>query len=464
MSVDLPETLARYRQQHLLEHAAGLDEARRQALQQQISALDLQQIHDLFLTRDAEHQWAELARRAAPPEAIRLGDSDHVGTSRADAVERGVAALAAGEIGLVMVAGGQGSRLGFNHPKGMYPLGPVSGRTLFQIHFDKLAAVGHRYGVTIPLYIMTSPATHEETVTWLKQHDWFGYPADYRRTFCQGTMPAVDAENGQILLSAAGELFLGPDGHGGMLAAIERSGALEDIDARGLRQLFYCQVDNPLCQICDPLTIGYHLASESEMSSQAIPKTGPLQSVGNLVSIDGRIHVIEYSDLPGEVACQTRADGSLLLWAGSIAVHVFDVDFLKRMAQHAGALPFHLARKKVPYLDRSGQRVEPASPNALKFEKFIFDLLPLARHSIVVEVDPAEAFSPVKNSATGSTSTVLTAQQAILRQARTALQQIDVDVDSSIPVELAPELLANPDALRQRLAGLSDIREPVYLK
>ena len=178
---------------------------------------------------------------------------------------------------------------------------------------------------------------------------------------------------------------------------LERSGALDDIERRGIRQLFYFQVDNPLVDICGPEFVGYHLLSGSEFSTQVVAKRDPLERVGNVVQVDGRLMVIEYSDLPDEAAQRRNPDGSLAIWAGSIAVHVIDAALLRRTADAADGLPFHVARKKVACLDAAGRRIEPSQPNAIKFERFIFDLMPQARRAIVVEVDPARAFAPLKN-------------------------------------------------------------------
>ena len=240
------------------------------------------------------------------------------------------------------MAGGQGTRLGFDHPKGMFPIGPLSGKTLFQIHVEKIVAAGRRYGVRIPLYLMTSPATHEETVAFFAAHDRFGLPAEDLIVFCQGTMPAVDAQTGRVLLEAPGRIAASPDGHGGMLAALDRSGALADIERRGIRHLFYFQVDNPLVDICGREFSGYHLLAQSEFSTQVIAKRDPLERVGNVVQVDGRLMVIEYSDLPEEAANRRNADGSLRIWAGSIAVHVMDTALLAAAGRggRGPALPY----------------------------------------------------------------------------------------------------------------------------
>src|SRR5262249_47577418 len=239
---------------------------------------------------------------------------------------------------------------------------------------------------------MTSPATDEVTREYLAQHRWFGLPADDCRIFCQGTMWAVDDRFERILLERPDSLFVGPDGHGGMLAAFSKSGCLADAQQRGVKHIFYGQIDNPLLQVCDELFLGSHVLADSEMTTQVVKKRDALERVGNVVSIDGQVQMIEYSDLPEQFARQTNADGSLKLWAGNLAVHAFDLQFLARVATQRDALPFHTATKKVSCLDAAGNTVEPSKPNALRFEKFIFDLLPLAKNALVVEADPAEAF------------------------------------------------------------------------
>ncbi len=364
----------------------------------------------------------------------------------------------------MLVAGGQGTRLGFDHPKGMFPIGPVSGRSLFQIHIEKILAVGRRYGARIPLYLMTSPATHDETVAFLARHDRFGLPEEDLKVFCQGTMPAVDAATGRLLLEAPGRLATSPDGHGGMLAAFARSGCLADARRRRLGQLFYFQVDNPLVEVCSAEHLGYHLLCGSEMSSQVIAKRDPLERVGNVVALDGRLMVIEYSDLPEEAARRRGADGSLAIWAGSIAVHVFDVAFLERMAATAAGLPFHVARKKVAHVDPSGRRVEPRQPNALKFERFIFDLMPSAAGVVVIEVDPARAFGPLKNApgAERDTPEAVRAQMAALH--RGWLRRAGVEVGDDVAVEISPLFALDAEELAGKIPSGTRIAEPTYFR
>ena len=211
----------------------------------------------------------------------------------------------AGRVGVIIVAGGEGSRLGFPHPKGMFPIGPISGHSLFQILLEKVQAVARRFSTRLPVYLMTSPSTHDETSDYLNQHDWFGLDAADRFVFRQGTMPAVDAATGKILLSAPDEIALSPDGHGGMLAALANSGGLDDLARRGIERLFYCQVDNPLVALCDPEFLGDHILTGSRISTQVVAKRDATERVGVVVSLDGRTRIIEYSDLPADVAGRT---------------------------------------------------------------------------------------------------------------------------------------------------------------
>ena len=475
---DLLAILRPVGQEHLLAHWEQLDAGGRESLARQIRSVDFRLIERLYSQRQDQGNFRDLALRAAPPAAFRL-DTSKNRFSPDEARARGRQALAAGQVGAILVAGGQGTRLGFDHPKGMFPIGPVSGRTLFQVHIEKLLATARHFGVRMPLYVMTSPATHDETVQFFAAHDRFGLADDDLLIFCQGTMPAVDAATGQVLLEAPDRLALSPNGHGGLLAAFagapgvpargSRVGfAMADAQRRGIRQLFYFQVDNPLVDIAGAEYIGYHILAGAEMTSQVIAKRDPLEKVGNVVDVDGRLMVIEYSDLPDDIARRTNADGSLAIWAGSIAVHVFDLDFLARAASQldsqTDALPFHLAHKKVAWLDPSGRRVEPAEANAIKFERFIFDLMPSARNAIVVEVDPASAFAPLKNASGAAMDTPESVKAQISALHRQWLVATGVETADGVAVEISPWLALDAEDLRGKVRPGTRIAEPTYLE
>lgn len=459
---ELLAILAPYGQEHLLAFWDRLDAQQRESLAGQIREVDMDLIARLYRHRDDQGNLRALADRAGPPPAFRLDPSRNPFTPQ-QARQRGSQALDAGHLAAMVVAGGQGTRLGFDHPKGMYPIGPVSGRTLFQIHVEKILAMARRHGTRIPLYLMTSPATHDETVEFFALNDRFGLPEEDLRVFCQGTMPAVDAATGKLLLDSPDRLATSPGGHGGMLAAFAGSGAMADAEQRGIRQLFYFQVDNPLVEICGAEYVGYHLLCQSEMTSQVIAKRDPLEKVGNVVEVDGRRMVIEYSDLPDDVAKRRNPDGSLAIWAGSIAVHVFDLAFLQRMAGEAEALPFHLASKKVTHVDGAGRRIKPENPNAIKFERFIFDLMPLSRNAIVVEVDPARAFGPLKNAPGSSMDTPESVRAQMIALDGEWLREVGVDVAEGVPVEISPLVALDSEELARKVRLPMRITEPTYL-
>ncbi len=438
-----------------------LNDGQRRDLAGQIRRIDFVLLDKLYCRRNDQTGVRELANRASPPPAIRLNSSQNPYTPQ-QARRRGREALAAGHVGAILVAGGQGTRLGFDHPKGMYSIGPVSHRTLFQIHVEKILAASRRHGVKIPLYLMTSPKTHVETVAFFKEHNRFGLPEDDLFIFCQGTMPAVDAATGKVLLESPSQIALSPDGHGGTLAALAASGGLEDARRRGIRQLFYFQVDNPLVDVCGPEFIGYHILSNSELTTQVISKRDPMDKVGNVVQVDGRSHVIEYSDLPDDVARRRNQDGSLAIWAGSIAVHVLDTAMLARMAESADGLPFHYALKKVAHIDAGGRPVEPMTPNAVKFERFIFDLMPFSANAVVVEIDPQDGFAPLKNAPGAASDTPEMVQSMMIAQHARWLKQAGAEVAKGIAVEICPLFALDTDELAQKIPSGTRVTKPTY--
>lgn len=432
---DLLNRLGSCEQSHALRFWDRLSESQRASLAAQLSRIDLEEIARLYARRGDVADFGRLLERMEPLPAIRLADR---ASRLAEASRAGLAALAAGRAAAMVVAGGQGTRLGFEHPKGLFPIGPLSRRTLFQIHVEKAIATARRCGARLPLFVMTSPATDAETRDFFARNNRFGLPADDLFVFCQGTMPVVSAADGRLLLDAPDHVAESPDGHGGMPAALARSGGLDELTRRGVEYILYFQVDNPLATALEPWFLGLHLLRGAEMSSQVVAKRSPEDRVGNVVSIDGRLHVIEYSDLPDEFARRRAADGSLMIWAGSIAVHVINVDLLRRSVIDSQALPFHLAHKRVPYLDDDGRRIEPPAPNAIKFERFIFDLMPQARNGLVVEVDPTEAFAPLKNAPGSATDSPQWVRERIVALHRRWLSAAGVELGASVDVEISP--------------------------
>lgn len=431
---DLVNVLRQFDQQHALAGWDLLDPSEREALVEQLLALDYAQLAQLYRDKDATY---------AVPDASRIAPLPHVlpDTPDPEAHAIGERALMAGEVAALVVAGGLGSRLGFEHPKGLYPIGPVTRKSLFQVHAEKVLARSRRHGRPIPLLVMTSHATHAETVYYFEKHAFFGLPRSEVHFFQQGTMPALDLATGRVLLEHPGRLFAGPDGHGGTLTALSQSGLLARLADHGVRHIFYWQVDNPLVKIADPTFLGQHIRASADVSSKVIPKDGPHDKLGNFVLIDGRLAMIEYSDLPDDLARMTDGDGRLRIRAGNPAIHIFDVDFLTRVTE--AGLPFHLARKKVPYWDpATGDIVNPPKENGLKFERFIFDVLPLAERYVAVETSRVEEFAPLKN-ASGPDSEA-TVRRAMSDVAVRWLRGHGIRVADGATIELSPLTALEP--------------------
>ena len=464
-------------QAHLLTFWDELSDGDRENLARQIDAIDFAQIASLYAHRDVPPESLTLADRATDPPAYKFstvppGGPDcraKIDVSVSEAIVAGEAALRKKSVGVILVAGGQGTRLGFPHPKGMFPIGPVSQNSLFQIHCEKVLAASRRYGYGVPLCVMTSPATHGETVEFLERNNRFGLSKDDVFVFCQGTMPAISLDDGKILLDGKANIVRSPDGHGGMLAAISRRennepSVLERLKQRGIEQFFYFQVDNPLVQICSPEFLGYHLASGSEFTCQVIRKRFPTDRVGNVVRIDDRLYVIEYSDLPESVAQRTNADGSLQIWAGSIAVHAIAVSLLDRMSKSSTSLPFHIAKKKVPFIDtKTGELRQPSEPNAIKLERFVFDLLPFAENAVVVEVDIPNHYAPLKNASGEPSDSPETVKRQISDLHAAWLRQAGAVVASETPMEISPLFADSPKAVAEKIESGAVFEQPTYL-
>lgn len=436
------DRLERAGQGHLLRALDRLDPAGRSRLQSEVDALDLDLVSRLVETYVRRSAAAEDFSGLEPPEVIALpqGPDDNARDAAARAV--GERRLRAGKVAVVLLAGGQGTRLGFDGPKGDFPVGPVTERTLFEIHAAKVEAIRARYGCALPFCVMTSPATDEATREIFEREKYFGLPPDSVRFFVQGTLPAVDRGTGAILLDSEDHLALSPDGHGGLLRALRNEGVLDELVAAGIATLITFQVDNPLLRLADPVYVGHHARSGSEMSSLVVRKSGPAERMGVLAKRAGVTQLVEYSDLPDELAEMRDAHGDLVFWAGNIAVHCLELSFIDRLTSGGVELPYHQAVKKVPSLDESGERVNPDEPNAVKFEAFIFDALPMAERTMTLEVAREEQFSPIKN-AEGDDSPA-TCRRDLTRLAARWLEEAgtivprNADGEPQFPVEIDP--------------------------
>jgi len=379
-------------QAHLLEGLELLGPEQRARYFEQLAAVDLELValQSALLSSKAE---AAPAPTLEPPQTFPLARDHGLERRALEARRAGEVLLEQGRVAFLLVAGGQASRLGYDGPKGAFEIGPVSRRSLFEIHARRVAAVRARYRVRVPWYVMTSPANHEATRAFFESRRYFGLDAGDVVFFAQAMIPAMDLR-GRILRSAAGELFLAPNGHGGVLLALERSGALADARRRGIEQFSYFQVDNPLARPADPLFLGLHAQEGAGMSSKVVAKRDAAEKVGVLGSSGGRLGCIEYSDLPAPLREARDAAGRLRFGAGNIGMHLLRLDFVENLTRGGLHLPWHLARKQM----RVWEAGELVQREGVKFEAFVFDALGESPSSVTLEVERREEFSPVKNA------------------------------------------------------------------
>lgn len=398
MKQETIENLKKYGQEHLIKFYDSLNDAEKNDLTTELEKIDFANLEKLIQTYVMKKPEMTIPSDLTPAPYFPMNpETEEQKKLYADAQAEGEKLIAAGKVGCLIVAGGQGTRLGFDGPKGTYPIGPVSNKSLFSFFAESIARLQEKYNVKLYWYVMTSLLNREATEKFFAENKNFGLDADQIFFFSQGTMPAIDY-NGKILMNSKSTMALSPDGHGGTLLALRKSGALAHMEKNGIEYLSYFQVDNPLVKVINPLFIGLHALQKSEMSAVMLAKTNAFEKLGNFCITNGRLEIIEYSDLPETLATQTDEKGKLKFIAGSPAIHVISRAFIEKLTESGNlSLPCHRADKKVPFIDENANLVTPEAPNAVKLETFIFDALPLASATMVLECDRAEVFAPTKN-------------------------------------------------------------------
>ena len=438
-------------QEHVLRWLGELDEARRTRFLLQLGRVDfglLKVFRKLVTTPPTEVSFTDM--EPAPVERLPLTSREREPEERIIAL--GEKALRAGRVTALTVAGGQGTRLRYGHAKGMYPITPLRGKSLFETFAEQIRAARKRYRCGIPWLVMTSPANDAETRRFFRENDFFQLGRDSVEFFVQETYPILDRD-GNMMLAEKDRLLAGPGGHGDTYTALARAGLLDKLRNVGRDLISYFQVDNPLVTAIDPRFIGHHLAKDADFSCKVVPKRGPTEGLGIAVLQCRRPAVVEYIDVPDRVAVERGPNGRLCYLYGSIAIHIIDVPFIERVA-HQNALRWHVATKQYEYLGRDGQKKLSAPGGCYKFERFIFDALPLADNCAFVEVQRTTEFAPVK-AAEGEDSPART-QHAMQRMWLQWLQAAGVKVavpkDFSTPViEISPLFAASAEELKERV-------------
>ena len=430
-------------QEHVLAYWKTLGRKEREALLAQVETLEPKSLAQCAAALKAGADIPDSSKGKAPKVAVLKG------RKLAEAVAAGERELKAGKVAALLVAGGQGSRLGYDGPKGCYRIGPITNEPLFYFHARKILARSRRYGRTIPFYVMTSEANYDATKACFEENGYFGLNPDDVFFFKQGMWPGM-TKDGKVIMDAPGHVFMSPDGHGGLLAALKRSGALADMKRRGIKSVFFFQVDNPLVEIADPAFIGYHVMNKSEYSLKLCAKREPKEKVGMPMQFGKTFRMVEYTEMTDEQCNRRGRDGKLYFLYGSPAIHVFDRAFLEREALKA--MPLHLAFKKIPFVDAKGKVVRPSEPNGYKFEKFIFDILPNAKTAAFLAFDQKDEFSPVKN-AEGSDSPA-TCKADMQAKWRRWMAECGVGCPEEVPVEIDPAYAVDAAELAKRGVSL----------
>ncbi len=463
-------TLNAHGQSHLLAFYDDLPPDEQQALLEQIAQIDfdaLDELIDKFIRHPQPHT---LPDDIQPAEVIPARPTDPaLAAAHQKARKLGEQLIADGKVAAFVVAGGQGTRLGYEGPKGCFQATPITKKPLFQVFAEQILAAGRRGGKAIPWYIMTSPLNDVATRAFFSENDNFGMSADDAFFLQQGTMPAIGMD-GKALLAGKGVVATNPNGHGGCLPALRDSGALADMARRGVEVISYFQVDNPLVRCIDPLFIGLHHQAGAGMSAKALAKREPLEKLGNFCLVEGKVTVIEYSDMPDHLARQPADNGMLRFSAGSIAIHLLSRSFVEDLTVGGKCrLPFHRAAKKVPHVGPNGEPVDPHEPNAVKCEMFVFDAMPLADRTLVLETFRNEEFSPIKN-ATGPDSAATSLHDQVRRAAEwleSAGLAVPRDADGQVAValEISPLLADSAEELARQIDGTMklDAGQSIYL-
>jgi len=392
MRVDrsLRTRLANAGQEFLAEHIEGLETAKQDVLLMQIEALDLDSI--AALRRGEGLAPPPLGRWETMPYLVAASRGP-----RTEAAVRGRLELSAGKVAFALIAGGQASRLRWDGPKGTFPIGPNTERSLFRLLVEHLVRAGRDHGAVPPLAVTTSPTTDAAIRAFFELNDCFGFDRSVLSFICQSSLPALD-EQGRLVLAAADRIFLSPDGHGGALQSLEAKGILQTWEQQGIATVCTVQVDNPLLKVVDPDFIGRIWTEGTPVATKIVLKESPEQKLGLVVRLDGRPAVVEYSKAPKERTEARGPGGALLFRLGSIAAHAFRLDFLRKALSKS--LPLHAASKEIPCVDAQGQTTRV---RGVKYERFLFDIFPQAKEITAVEVLREREYGPVKN-ATGRES------------------------------------------------------------
>ena len=383
--------LEKHGQEQLLANYENLSENDKDKLLDDILTIDFNQLEKLYEKRNFKQVYSE-----AEIEPISYVEKDKMSKEEREKYDEiGTKAIKAGKLAAVTMAGGQGTRLGHNGPKGTFDIGLESHKPIFELLCETLKLANEKYGVVIPWYIMTSKENNKDTVDFFEKNNYFGYPKGYIQFFKQGELPMV-GEDGKVLLDEKGMIKQAADGHGGIFTSMRKDGVIYDMKARGIEWVFIGGVDNVLVKMVDPTLIGLAESKGILAAGKSVVKAGPHEKVGVFCKRNGRPSVIEYSEISKEMAEETDENGQLKYGESHILCNLFNIKEIEKISEKN--LPYHSAHKKATYMNEKGEIVKGTEPNAYKFEAFLFDAFESLDDMVIMRVKREEEFAPVKNA------------------------------------------------------------------
>lgn len=385
------EKVKKYGQEHLLSQYNKLTEEKKAQLLNEILTLDFQQIEELYKRINTTVDFNN-----SKIEPINYTDKSSLSEQELKKYEEiGLKQIKEGKLAVVTMAGGQGTRLGHNGPKGTFDIGLDSHKPIFEILCDTLKNAQKKYGIYVTWYIMTSAENNGDTVKFFEEHNYFGYPKDKVIFFIQGKLPMINP-NGKILIGKDGLIKQAADGHGGIFLSMKKNGIIYDMKTRGIEWVFIGGVDNVLVNMVDPVLLG--LATDKKMlaAGKSVVKANPQEKVGVFCKRNGKPSVVEYSEISPEMAEATDKNGELIYGESHILCNLFSIEAIEKISKNT--LPYHSAFKKAEYIDENGNLISSDKPNAYKFEAFLFDAFETLNDMAILRVKREEEFAPVKNA------------------------------------------------------------------
>lgn len=386
---DAKDILSKYSQEHILKYYNEISDSEKSDLLKQIEKIDFSVLEALKADKNITAGRGEFE----PLGAVTVKDIER---NRSEYSQKGVEAIKDGKVAAVLLAGGQGTRLGFDKPKGMFNVGITKELYIFQCLLNNLMDIVKLTGVWIPLYIMTSEKNNTDMVEFFREKNYFGYNSSYVKFFVQDMAPSVDY-NGKIYMEDKAKISLSPNGNGGWFSSISRAGLLDDIREKGIEWLNVFAVDNVLQRIADPLFIGAVVSSGMQSGSKVVSKAAPEERVGVLCLEDGKPSIVEYFEMTEEMRTLIDENGKLAYKYGVILNYLFNVDKLEEL--NKDKLPVHIVEKKIPHIDENGNHVNPESTNGYKFEALVLDMIHMQDSCLAYEVIRNKEFAPIKNAA-----------------------------------------------------------------